>query len=163
MAKGTEIVVSSQHRGVEQECIVSGTPKPGTVMQIKAATEPVGGAYTYEAYDKSYDAMPDAVAVLLPDRYQGKLETEAYTSGDRGFIYFPAAGEELNMIIENVAGTADDYAIGDRLEINDGTGKLQDASTSTLNNRRAPFTVLETITDPTDDYLAHVRFNGHGG
>lgn len=161
MAKGTEIIVSSEPRGVFKECIVSGTPKPGTVMQIKAATEPVGGAFTYEAYDRAYDAMPSPIAVLLPDRLQGKLETEAYTSGDRGFLYFPVAGEELNMIIENVAGTADDYAIGDLLEVNDGTGKLQDASTSTLNNRAAPFTVLETITDPTADYLAHVMFNGH--
>jgi hypothetical protein len=161
MAKGNEIIVSANPRGVFKEGIVSGTPKPGTCMQIKAATEPVNGRYTWEAYDQAYDAMPSLVAVLLPDQLQGKTATDAYVTATRCFLYCPAAGEELNCIIENVAGTADDYAIGDRLEINDGTGKLQDASAGTGQNYSVPFVVLETITDPAADYLAHVMFTGH--
>lgn len=161
MASGNKIIVSAHPQGKFLEGIISGTPKPGTVMQIKAATEPVGGRFTWEAYDRSHDAMPGLIAVLLPDTLQGKLNTDAYVSGERGFLYCPIAGEQLNMIIENVAGTADDYAIGDLLEVNDGTGKLQDAHTGTTHNYSIPFVCLETITDPTADYLAHVMYTGH--
>ena len=161
MAKGNRIVVSADEKGVWIEGIVSGTPKPGTAMQIKAATEPVGGRFTWEAYDQSWDAQVALVAILDGDWKQGKTATDAYVSGERCRLYCPAMGEELNCIIENVAGTADDYAIGDRLEINDGSGKLQDASTGTTHNYMMPFVCLETITDPTADYLAHVMYTGH--
>lgn len=163
MAKGNRILVSTPPggaKGVTVGGIVSGTPKPGTVMQIKAATEPVNGRFTWEAYDRSYDAQPGTIAVLLDDPLQGRSNSTAYASGERCEIYFPAMGDELNMIIENVAGTADDYAIGDYLEVNDGTGKLQDANTGTTRNYAAPFQCLETITDPTADYLAHVMYTG---
>jgi len=130
-------------------------------MQVKAATEPVQGVYTYEAYDRAFDALPGVIAVLDIDALQGKTPSDAYANGDRGFLYFPAPGEQLNMIIENVAGTADDYAIGDLLEVNDGTGKLQNASTGTGQNKSIPFVCMETITDPTADYLAHVMFTGY--
>lgn len=163
MAKGNNIIVSSPTRGVFLEGIVSGTPKPGTVMQVVAATEPVNGRFTWEAYNQSWDAQPSLVAVLLPNYLTGGIATTAFTSGERCQLYCPAMGEELNMIIEDVAGTSatSDYAIGDRLEINDGSGKLQDASTGTTRNYSVPFILLETITDTTADYLAHVMYTGH--
>lgn len=160
MAKGNEILISSPHRGVFLEGIISGTDKPGTVMQVVAATEPVNGRFTWQCYNQSWDAQPGLIAVLLPNKIAGGTSTTAYTSGERCYLYCPAAGEELNMIIENVSGTADDYAIGDRLEVNDGTGKLQDAAMGTTRNYSIPFICLETITDPTADYLAHCMYTG---
>ena len=161
MAKGNTIVLNSEPRGVFKEGIVSGTPKPGTVMQVKASTEPIDGRFTWEAYDRAHDALNTLIAVLIEDREQGQTTTTAYVSGTRCRLYCPIPGDELNIIIENVAGTADDYAIGDLLEVNDGSGKLQDANTGTGQNYSIPFQLLETITDPAADYLAHVQYTGH--
>lgn len=162
MAKGSEIVVSVPHRGVFTEGTISGTDKPGTIMQIKAATEPVGNRFTWEKYDRSYDAQPGMIAVLLPDRLQGKLETEAYVTGTRCFLYIPAEGETLNVLLKDITGTASDqdYAIGDHLEVDDGTGKVQDASTGTTKNYSVPFVLLETITDLAADQLVWVMYTG---
>lgn len=162
MAKGNEIIVSAEPMGRFLEGIISGTPKPGTVMQIKAATEPVNGRHTWEVYNRVIDANRGLIAVLLPDHLQGKTATDAYTSGDRGFMYVPIAGEELNMLVANLAGTADDFAIGDLLTVDDGTGKLIDTvGTSGMGVESEPFIVLETVTDPTADHLVHCMFTGY--
>lgn len=155
MAKGTEIVLAVPAKGTFEECTVSGTPKPGTCMEIVPATAPANGRFTYRA--KSLTAgSKGGVAVLLPDRLQGKLETDAYVSGTRGFLYWPVAGEELNLLVADVAGTADDVAIGDLMGI-DATGKLHANAAYTS----APFMALEPITDPTADYLLWVKYLGN--
>lgn len=168
MAKGNEIIVTANPKGVFSECIVSGTPKPGTVMEFKrGVTSTTGGRWTYEpagttaasgVQGMAADGNRLPIAVLLPDHTQGKTATDAYVSGTRGFLYFPVAGEELNMIIENQSGTADDFAIGDKLIVDDGTGKLL-ISASTPESE--PFICLETITDPTADTLTWCMFTGY--
>lgn len=158
--KGNEIIVSDTPRGVRHEGTIYGTPKPGTCMQIKAATEPVNGRFTWEVYDRISDGIRALVAVLLPNDNEGMIATTAYVSGTRGFIYCPAPGEELNMLIGDISGTggSSDFAIGDRLMIDDGTGKLVDA----LGNvESVPFILLETITDLTADYLAWCMYTGY--
>jgi hypothetical protein len=163
VANGNEIIVSVPHRGVFIEGIISGTDKPGTVMQIKAATEPVGNRFTWEKYDRSWDAQTGLIAILLEDKLQGKLATDAYVTGTRCFLYCPAMGETLNVLLKDITGTASDqdYAIGDYLEVDDGTGKLQDASTGTTRNYSAPFVLLETITDLAADQLVWAMYTGH--
>jgi hypothetical protein len=157
MARGNEIIVSANPRGVFLEGIVSGTPKPGTCMQIKAATEMVNGRFTYEAYNRDADGNRYPIIVLLPDNLRGKLATEAYADGDRGFFYCPLPGEELNVLKLDVSGTADDFAIGQQLIVDDGTGKVLG---TTGSPEAEPFICLETITDPTTDQLVHVMFTG---
>lgn len=157
MAQGNDIIVSAPHRGVHDECIISGTPKPGTWMQIKAATEPVAGRYTYEAYAPGSDGDEVPMCILLADKAQGKLSTTAYADGDRGFLYFPVNGERLNVLAQDVSGTGDDHAIGDLLIGDSGTGKfIADTGTPECKS----FQVLETVTDPTADHLIHARFVG---
>lgn len=156
MARGTEIIVSSEPRGRFTECIVSGTPKPGTVMELLPATNPVGGRFTFRASTRSTGAK-GGIAVLLPDSLQGKLATDAYVTGTRGFLYWPAAGEELNMIVTNVAGTADDVAIGDLFGVETTTGQLKANS----SYGSAPFQALEVITDPIVDYLLWTMYLGN--
>lgn len=162
MAKGNEIIVSAEPMGRFLEGIVSGTPKPGTCMQIKAATEPVGGRFTWEVYNADADGNQRLVAVLLPDALQGKTATDAYADGDRCFLYCPAAGEELNMLVTDVnTGTSDAFAIGDLLIIDDGTGKLID---TTGSPEMESFICLETYADPTStqtDFLLHCMYTGH--
>ncbi len=157
MAIGNEIVVSSNPKGVFLEGTVDGTPKPGTVMQINAQ-EPVGGRHDWTAFNADADGNQRLIAVLLPDSLQGKDADAAYVDGDRCFLYCPAAGEELNVLVLNIAGTSDAFAIGDILIVNDGDGKMI-ATTGTPESE--PFVVLETKAAITADTLVHCMYSGH--
>jgi hypothetical protein len=162
MAKGNEIIVSAEPCGRFLEGIVYGTPKPGTVMQLKAATEPVGGRFTWEVANYDADGDQRLVAVLLPDQLQGKTATDAYVSGERCFLYCPLPGDELNMLVTDInTGTSDTFAIGDLLMVDDGTGKLVD---TTGTPESESFLCLETYADPTStqtDFLLHCMYTGH--
>lgn len=174
MAKGNGIIVSSNPRGVFEECIVSGTPKPGTCMEIKLATAAVGGRWTYEAAgvtanNSTFSGMAAdgnrlPIAVLLSNADHmacppGDLATTAYVDGARGCVYFPVAGEELNMILKDESGTAadQDFVVGTKLIVDDGTGKLI-ASASTPESE--PFICLEIKADLAADYLAWCKYTG---
>ena len=147
MAKGSGIICSAEPGGVRLEGTISGALKPGTIVQKKAGTAPVGGRFTYEAYNPAADGNQRPIYVLLPDELQGKLATDAYTDGDRCFVYVPIAGEELN-ILAYAAGTASDdaVAIGDLFIVDKGTGHLV-ATTGTPESE--PFEANEAITDLT--------------
>jgi hypothetical protein len=166
--KGTRILVSSPTRGVYEDIIVHGTPKPGTCMEIVPATEPIGNVFEYAVYgtqaasgDKfvTADGNRKAVAILLEKDQEGKTYNDAYVDGDRGRIYWPAMGEQFNMLVENQSGTGDSFAIGDEMMIDDGTGKLLAVSSP----EAAPFTILETLAALTADTWAWCRFNGEAG
>lgn len=156
---GSEIVVASNPRGMFLEGIVDGTPKPGTLMQIKAGVEPVGGRHTWEVFNGAADGEQCLMAILREDHLQGKSAEDAYADGDRCFLYVPVAGEEMNVLVGDVAGTAatSDFAIGDKLMHDDTTGKFVD---TTGTPESEPFIVLETITDMVGDTLVHVMATG---
>jgi hypothetical protein len=163
MAKGNCIIVSSNPKGVFLEGVIDGTPKPGTVMQIKAATAAQGGRFTWEVFNTSADGEQRIIAVLLEDSLQGKAATAAYVDGDRCFLYCPIAGEMLNMLVADVAGTgttaAEAKAIGDLLMVDDGTGKLIDTTGSPESE---PFILLEAQAEPISaDALLWCMYTGH--
>lgn len=158
MPSGNEIIVSSPPLGRFISGIISGTPKPGTMMQIQAGTAPVNGLFTWEAYAPGTDGDRLPVVILLDDELQGKLATEAYVSGTEGRLYAPANGEELNILFGNAAGTGDDVAIGDLLMGDTGTGKLIN---TTGDPESEPFQALEAITDPTADQLLWAMYTGY--
>ena len=159
MSKGNNIIVTSPERGVRLEGIISGTDKPGTVMQMVAATEPIGGRFTWAKASAGMAADGDQrlIAVLLPDVLQGKTAGDAYVTGSRCFLYCPLPGETLNMLVEDVGGTGDDFAIGDLLEVDNGTGKLL----ATTSGESEPFVCLETVTNPLADHLMWCMFTGY--
>lgn len=163
MAKGNKIVVASNPKGIFSEgTLKTGiTPKPGTILQIDASAGiDNNGNFTFELFDADADGgrPKGPLYVLLPDESQGKLATEAYADSDRCFLYTPLPGEELNLLVADVAGTGDDHALGEMLIVDDGTGKLN-ATTGTPETE--PFMLLEAITDPTADTLAHVIYTGY--
>ena len=168
--KGTRILVTSKPRGVFEEVIIVGTPKPGTVMEIDAAVEPIGNVFTYQAYGTTAasggnyvaaDGNKKAIAVLLENDHEGKTYDDAYAAGDRGKVYYPAMGEQFNMIVQVQSGTGDTFAIGDEMMVDDGTGKLLACDSDAEAH---PFTNLETEATPLDaDEWKWVRFNGAGG
>ena len=163
MARGNEIIVSNNPRGVFSEgTLKTGiTPVPGTIMQIDvSAGIDANGRFTYELYDADADGGRPIgpLYVLLPDVNRGKTATEAYADSDHCFLYTPYAGEELNCLVSNLAGTADDHAVGEMLIVDKGTGELI-ATTGTPESE--PFMLLEVITDPIVDTLAHVIYTGY--
>ncbi len=158
MARGNRIIVSSDPKGVYLEGIVSGTPKPGTIMEIKySVTTLTGGEWTWQAFQTDADGKPGLIAVLLEDRLQGKTTTDAYVAGTRCFLYCPVAGEDMNCLVQNLSGTADDHAFGERLMVDNSSGMLIANSSGTS----VPFILLETITDPVADTLAWCKYTGH--
>lgn len=159
MSKGNKIIVSSEPQGRRLEGIISGTPKPGTLMQIKASSGlDTNGRPTFEVYAPGTDGNRRPLFILLEDELQGKPITDAYADGDRGFLYVPLPGEELNVLFNNVAGTADDVAFGDLLIADTGTGKF---NVTTGSPESEPFQSLEAYTDPTADKLLHVVATGY--
>lgn len=157
MSRG-QVIVTGNPRGVFGEGIIVGTPKPGTCVSLLAATEPDGGGrFSYEPWNGGADGEQSEVIILLEDHLQGYTFDDAYVTGSRCFLYWPVAGEEFMMLLANIAGTADDHAIGEKLMIDDGTGKL---IATTGSPEMEPFICLETITDPTADDHYLVRYTG---
>ncbi len=167
MAWGNEIIVSGEPKGVFKEGYVTGTPKPGTVMEIDWS-EAIGdgGRFTWEPYGVTgadgirgvgADGNRRIISVLLPDKLRGKTATQAYVTGSRCFMYVPVAGEELNMLIEDVGGTGDDLRVGDIMMVDDGTGKLLETSSP----ESEPFICLEDVTNPLADFLMHCLYTGY--
>lgn len=156
---GSKILAQADPKGVFLEGIISGTPKPGTCMQIQGGTAMSSGVFTWEVFNQAADGSRSLVCVLLEDHLQGKTYDDAYVSGTRGFMYCPIAGEYLNMRLQDAAGTgaASDYAIGDRLMIDDTTGLLIDNS----SGESVPFICLELLTDLTADNVTLVMYTGH--
>lgn len=166
--KGTRILISSPTRGVYEDVIVVGTPKAGTVMEMVPAVEPVGNIFRYAVYGTqaasgdqfvTADGNRKVIAVLLEKDQEGKIYSDAYVTLDRGRVYFPLPGEELNMLVNNQSGTGDSFAIGDELMVDDGTGGLMAVSSP----EAAPFTVRETVAAITVDTWVRCRFNGECG
>lgn len=175
MPQGNEIIVNpgiNGPRGRIEPCIVDGTPKPGTCMQIKAATVAVQGKFTFEVYNQASDGQPGPVAVLLADDMRGKLPTDAYVTGTIGEVYWPVVGDELNMLVDASLG---DIAVGDKFVIDDGTGKLvaapaqadvvagdvgdaaSIASVINTERRRLTFQAMAALANPAADTLLHCR------
>jgi len=166
---GTRILCSAPYKGNIEDVIVSGTPKPGTCMEIKKATAAVGGRFTYAVAGSqaasggigmAADGDKKCIAVLLEKDDEGQTYDDAYVDGQRGRVYFPLPGDQLNMILENQSGTADVFAIGDELMVDDGTGKLLAVDTDA---EAQPFTCLEAQAALTADVHCWVRFNGTSG
>jgi len=157
--KGSVILCESNPRGKFMEGTVSGTPSPGTLMSVVAATEPVGGRHTWEPYNRSANGEQALVAVLL-EPFHGTSYNTAYVTGERCRLYFPLPGEELNMLVSAAGtGTGDGIAIGDLLIPVDGTGLL----IATANTpEMEPFQSLETQTDVTAaGTLTWCMYTGH--
>ncbi len=157
---GSGVVLTNNPRGNFLEGIISGTPKPGVVMQLQAGTAPVNGRNTWEVYNPSSTGDPRLIAVLLPEHLQGKTIEDAYVSGTRGFLYCPLPGDELNMRFADNPGTGTSVilSVGTRLKVTKGTGELAQQSSSSSDG---PFILMED--DLKQDDLNWVMFTGARG
>ncbi len=157
MASGNKILVNPDPAGVRLEGTISGTPKPGTCMEIKA-TALINGRPVYQVYQPGTDGDQRPVIVALEQPYDGTLATTAYADGDHGFFYAPIAGEEMNCLVADISGTGDDHAIGDVMMIDSGTGLI---IVTTGSPEMESFILLEAATDPTAAALMLMMYTGH--
>lgn len=162
MARGSRIIVSADPKGKFTEGVIATAEKPGTIMQVDPTVALAGGRHTYKVYDQSADGeQPTGAFWVLTEELlalQGKGPTDAYTAGDRCSLYAPQDGEELNLLFGDTSGTADDVALGAKLMVDDGTGKVIN-TTGTPETEVA--TALEAIVDPTADQLLWCQWSGH--
>ncbi len=147
MARGDakSIIVSTVHQQQKFEGIISGTPKPGTCMTLKN-TALSGTRFTWEAFNAGgRDGGFQIICVLLEDDKSGSNSGTAYTNGARGFLYCPASGEQLNMLVADLSGTASAselYSIGQLFTPQDAVGKLLPQNLASTPARK-PFVSLE--------------------
>jgi len=160
MSTHSKIVLSRVDNHQYKEGIISGTPSPGTVMQISAGVEPIGGKHTWVAYNRDADGdRPLGPLVVLCENWKlGKTTSDAYVSGEYGIMFVPYPGDELQVLLQNQSGTSDSFAIGDLLMVDDGTGKAIATSGSIESE---PWVVMETLAAITVDTLCHVMYTGY--
>lgn len=144
--KGNRIILEGSPKGKFMECVISGTPKPGTFMEIVGSTAPVGGRFTFRATTRN-DGTKGPIVILKEDDIQGKRYSDAYVSGTVGFLYWPIAGEEFNAMYRYAPGTStvSEENIGDLLEIDGATGMLQAVGSTGPTHVSAPFYLLEHL------------------
>lgn len=160
---GNKIVLAANPKGQFKEGIISGTPKPGTIMEVKyVATGKTSGRLTYQAWTKATGAYGQ-INVLMEDYLQGSDATVAYVSGSRGFLYCPIMGEEVNVRVANQSGTAEDANIGDLFCVTTSTGLLIHNSANVF----PCFTAIENSPQGADqsgtgsaEYLLACEYNG---
>lgn len=154
--QGSAIRMMGEPLGMFLEGTVVGTPFPGTVGQVAAGVAPISGDFSWGIYNPTADADPRIIAVFIEDSDQGFPYNIAYTSGTHCFLYVPANGEFLNMLMTAAAGTggANIYTVGERLGVKAGTGLVYagapsaGASTPVASGTMSPFMCMEAITVP---------------
>ncbi len=156
-ARNNKIILSAHPSGKFAEGTIFGTPKPGTVLSVKTPFYE-GGWHLWEPFSYS-SGHKRLIAVLLEDELQGASIDTAYVTGTRCFIYYPVMGDELNMLIADLAGTGADntHAALEQLMVQTATGKLIADS----SGESEPFMLLEATTTTTDDVLAPCVYTGH--
>jgi len=157
MSTHNKIVISGAPAGRFLEGIITDTSVPGTIMEIVPATEPVGGKHSWRAATPAADGDQIMIAVLLENWKLGKTKTDAHVASEYCSLYVPCNGDEIQVLLENQSGTADAFAIGDKLIV-DQTG-LVIATASTPESE--PFICAETIAGITADTHCHVFYTGH--
>lgn len=162
--EGNNIILTPEPRGRRLEGIARIDLLPGIVVQpVVGATEDAGNRIEWEPYDQANSGFPRIVAIADADWLQGKTGDDLIKAGKRFSIYFPLPGDELNMLVDDAAGTGatSDFSVGDPMQIQDGSGLLIDAATGTSSYLTRPFMVFENYADMTADTRLHVMFTGY--
>jgi hypothetical protein len=149
VAKGQSIILASEPKGHFIEGIIGDTSKPGTCMQVKAGVAPVSGRHTWIAAATGTSGYHNICAILLEDQFQGALDTGAYTAGRRGRLYVPINGEEMNVLLDQGAGTSNTIAIGDRFMLDGTNGIFIPVTTSNAD----VFVAMEAFTQVASPQL----------
>lgn len=162
MSVGNRVVLTPDRGFPVEGYLASGeTVYPGMCVQIDPTQSTIGNRFAWKIYDRDADGNNPAGPhiILTEDLLQGKTMSDAYatTSGTRLFGFIPQAGCELNLLLKDISGTGDDHTKGEILMVDDGTGKF---IATTGSPEREPALLLETVTDPVADTMAHCVWAG---
>ena len=166
--RGSRIIVTADPKGQFDEGFVNTgeTFYPGVCVQRDPTQATVGGRFVYKLYAPGADGEnPLGAYWIVTDHHQGlggyaitsATSFGSYAAGDRVQLYSPRPGEELNLLIKNISGTADAHAKGEKLMVDNSTGMFI-ATTGSPESEAAQ--LLETLTDPTADTLAWCQWAG---
>lgn len=159
--RGSTVVITENPRGRFIEGVVSGTPKPGTIMQLTTTAVDGNGRHTWVVFNRDADGNRPAgpLAVLL-ERGEGYTYDTAYTDGDQCFLYIPLPGDELNLLWSTAGtGASDATAVGDIAIVDDGTGLLV---ATTGSPEIEPFVAMEVVSDTVAaGTMVWVMFSGY--
>lgn len=130
---------------------------PGSGLEVKAATEPVGGKHTFQLFSLTtgYRAL---IMILLENEIYGYTASDQIAASQQVRTYCPIPGDELLVLVSATGtGTGDSQAIGALLiSANGGT-----FIATTGTPEREPFQVMETVADVVAaGTLTHVMYTG---
>lgn len=162
MARGNEIVISSPRRGLDVAGYMKTgqTCKPGYILEIDATVDEINGLPTFKLAAPDADGgRPKGPLIIADiDFLQGKSTDDTYSAGSLVKGYVPVAGDLVNVVVKDVAGTADDLAKGSILIVDTGTGMLM---LTTGTPETEPFMCMETVTDPAANSLVSAYYTGY--
>jgi hypothetical protein len=154
--KGTDILINgNQPNGrFEEGTLVLGLAAAcyaGMAMELVPATEPTNGRYSWQPVQTGAASLSRPLVIVLGDTMEGYAPMNAYTgspnalqAGYQIFLYWPMHGDEMNLLVENITGTSDHFAIGDKLMI-DPTSTGYGKWVKQVSTDPAPAMVEETI------------------
>ncbi len=159
MARGNRVVVSTDPKGRFVEGIVGTglTFKPGMCIERDLTVALAHGRWTwkYATPGTNGNRSKGPITIVTEDIKIGRTTSDAYTAGETFQAYVPLPGDEINVLLKDVAGTGDDHTIGELLMVETGSGKWL---ATTGSPQSTPFELLETVTDPVADTLAWAVF-----
>ena len=161
MAKGNKTVVRGNNgRRVEVILGVGVTAYPGMALQFDYSVAIQNGVFTAVLYNRDADGNRPAGPILImeEDLKIGKLATASRVAGERVMCYIPLPGDELNILLADIGGTADVHTKGEILIPDDGTGLF---IATTGSPEIEPFILQETLAAPTANTRAWAVYSGY--
>lgn len=149
------IVVSGDPKGhfIEGTLGSGVAPKPGTCLQVKDGATLVQGRPQYELWN----GKPEVIIVRENDLMGQGVDT-AYPTAGHFFGYIPMPGDEVQVRMKDISGTADNFTAGESVAIEATSGKgIAGVGTA---NFQTVFTSLENVTGVAAEGLLLCRFNG---
>lgn len=161
-ARGNRIVLTPD-RGFFVEGIVNTgeTFYPGMAVQMDPSQDRQGGRFVWKLYDSDGDGdRPKGPYIIITeDIKQGKTTSDSFAAGERVPGFIPLPGCEINLLLKNETGTADDHAAGEMIVPDDTSGKWVVSPGGAEETE--PAMVLDPVTDPTADTLTWCVWTGY--
>jgi len=155
-ARGQKILINPEPKGVIKDGIILGNLKPGICLEIETPFYQ-GNRHRYQPADPQVNAQVPII-ILLESKLRGYDIDTAHVSGELGQVYYALPGDELNLLLADVAGTGDTHTALNMYGIQGATGKLI-VESGTFES--TPFQLLQSQSALTADVLAPFMVTGY--
>lgn len=122
---GNEILLSCSPAGHQTEGIFDEVVYPGQNVEMVPGSPEAGGRKHWRRARPGADGARCGIHIVLFDFLQGRTENMPYAVNERGFIYTPVMGEEMNIRVSiSGTGTGDEVEPQDGFMVDDTTGNF---------------------------------------